>query len=38
MGEIAALRILESLGVIPLEHDVQRLNLLQCELLVRESA
>lgn len=38
MGEIAALRILESLGVIPGIEVVQRLNLLHCELLVRESA
>jgi len=37
MGEIAALRILESLGEIDTEQAVQRLNLLQCELLVRES-
>lgn len=38
MGEIAALRILQSLGVIEAGQAVQRLNLLQCELLVRESA
>lgn len=38
IGEIAAMRILESLGEIPASKNVQRLNLLQCELLERESA
>ena len=38
MGEIAALRILETLGEIPVEKKVQRLNRLTCELIQRESA
>jgi LacI family gluconate utilization system Gnt-I transcriptional repressor len=38
IGEIAALRILESLGEIPLSGRLQRLNLLACELVERESA
>ncbi|WPO99927.1 LacI family DNA-binding transcriptional regulator [Pseudomonas sp. HR96] len=37
IGELAALRVLESLGVVHIEGEVQRLNLLQCELRVRES-
>lgn len=38
IGEIAALRILESLGETPLSGRLQRLNLLACELVERESA
>ena len=38
IGELAALRILESLGVIKTDKKVSRLNLLECELLKRESA
>ena len=30
-------RVLESLGVLPLEDDVQRLNLLECQVIKRES-
>ena len=37
IGEIAALRILEQLGVLPATAP-QRLNLLTCELIARESA
>ncbi|MPQ58580.1 LacI family DNA-binding transcriptional regulator [Duganella sp. FT27W] len=38
IGEIAALRILEQLGVLPASHADSRLNLLACELIERESA
>lgn len=38
MGEIAALRILEQLGVMPRPQQDLRLNLLGCELIERESA
>ncbi|MFZ6732707.1 LacI family DNA-binding transcriptional regulator [Undibacterium sp. Ji42W] len=38
IGEIAALRILQSLGEVAASDKVQRLNLLQCEMLERESA
>lgn len=41
IGEIAALRILEQLGVLPAPGDATgdpRLNLLACELIARESA
>ncbi|MFJ5446968.1 LacI family DNA-binding transcriptional regulator [Methylobacillus methanolivorans] len=38
IGEIAALRILQALGDIPVEGAVPHLNLLDCELIVRESA
>lgn len=38
MGEIAALRILEQLGVMPRPQQDLRLNLLACELIERESA
>ena len=33
-----ATRVLESLGVLPLEDEVQRLNLLDCRLIERESS
>jgi LacI family gluconate utilization system Gnt-I transcriptional repressor len=33
---LAATRVLESLGVLP-NDEVQRLNLLQCQLIERES-
>jgi len=38
IGEIAALRILEQLGVLPASGRDTRLNLLACELIERESA
>ena len=38
IGEIAALRILEQLGVLPASCQDTRLNLLACELIERESA
>jgi LacI family gluconate utilization system Gnt-I transcriptional repressor len=38
IGEIAALRILEQLGVLPGSTRESRLNLLACELIERESA
>ncbi|AZC99507.1 LacI family DNA-binding transcriptional regulator [Pseudomonas chlororaphis] len=38
IGVLAATRVLESLGVLPVEDEVQRLNLLQCRLIERESA
>jgi LacI family gluconate utilization system Gnt-I transcriptional repressor len=38
IGEIAALRILEQLGVLPHAGQDTRLNLLACELIERESA
>jgi LacI family gluconate utilization system Gnt-I transcriptional repressor len=38
IGEIAALRILEQLGVMPASSPDARLNLLACELIERESA
>lgn len=37
IGVLAATRVLESLGVLPLEDDVQRLNLLGCQVIERES-
>lgn len=38
IGELAAQRVLEQLGVLPVEGPVQHLNLLRCELVIRESA
>ncbi|OBY58433.1 LacI family DNA-binding transcriptional regulator [Pseudomonas sp. AU12215] len=38
IGEIAALRVLQSIGVVPLDGEVERLNLLGCRVLERESA
>lgn len=38
IGEVAALRVLQHLGAIAVDDEVPRLNLLQCELVVRESA
>ncbi|BCQ66272.1 MULTISPECIES: LacI family DNA-binding transcriptional regulator [Pseudomonas] len=38
IGVLAATRVLESLGVLPVEGTVQRLNLLQCRLIERESS
>ncbi|MCB5186102.1 LacI family DNA-binding transcriptional regulator [Methylobacillus gramineus] len=38
IGEVAAMRILQALGEIPTDEPVQHLNLLECELIVRESA
>ncbi|MGE1151634.1 LacI family DNA-binding transcriptional regulator [Pseudomonas kitaguniensis] len=37
IGVLAATRVLQSLGVLPLEDEVQRLNLLDCRLIERES-
>lgn len=37
IGEVAALRVLQHLGVVACEGEVQRLNLLACELVARES-
>lgn len=37
IGVLAAQRVLESLGVLPVEGGIERLNLLQCELVERES-
>lgn len=38
IGEVAALRVLQHLGVVPSEAEIPRLNLLACELVTRESA
>ncbi|HSC82543.1 MAG TPA: LacI family DNA-binding transcriptional regulator [Pseudomonas sp.] len=38
IGEIAALRLLQSLGVLDGTGELQRLNLLDCQLVARESA
>lgn len=38
IGVLAATRVLESLGVLPVVDEVQRLNLLDCRLIERESA
>ena len=37
IGVLAATRVLESLGVLPVEDEVVRLNLLDCRLIKRES-
>lgn len=37
IGVLAATRVLESLGVLPVTDQVQRLNLLQCRVIERES-
>ena len=37
IGVLAATRVLESLGILSLEDDVQRLNLLACQVIERES-
>ncbi|AZE84763.1 Transcriptional regulator, LacI family [Pseudomonas orientalis] len=37
-GVLAATRVLESLGVLAVVGEVQRLNLLDCRLIERESA
>ena len=37
IGVLAAQRVLQSLGVLPLEGELQRLNLLECRLIERES-
>ncbi|UWF49615.1 LacI family DNA-binding transcriptional regulator [Pseudomonas sp. N3-W] len=37
IGVLAAKRVLESLGVLPVENEVQRLNLLECRVIERES-
>ena len=37
IGVLAATRVLESLGGLPLEDDVQRLTLLECQVIERES-
>ena len=37
IGVLAATRVLESLGVLPIEDEVVRLNLLDCRLIKRES-
>ena len=38
IGERAATRVLEALGVLPVEGEVERLNLLDCQVIARESA
>ena len=38
IGEVAAQRVLQALGVIAVEGDVQRLNRLQCTVIERESS
>jgi len=38
IGVLAATRVLESLGVLAVNDEVQRLNLLECRLIERESA
>ncbi|AOE80287.1 LacI family transcriptional regulator [Pseudomonas lurida] len=38
IGVLAATRVLESLGMLPVEDEVSRLNLLECRLIARESA
>lgn len=38
IGECAATRVLEALGVLPVEGEVQRLNRLDCQVMARESA
>lgn len=38
IGVLAATRVLESLGVLPVEDELQRLNLLECHVISRESA
>jgi len=38
IGVLAATRVLESLGVLPVEGEVKRLNLLECRVIERESA
>ena len=37
IGVLAATRVLESLGVLPQEDEVQRLNKLACRVIARES-
>jgi LacI family gluconate utilization system Gnt-I transcriptional repressor len=37
IGVLAATRLLQSLGVVALEGELQRLNLLKCEVIERES-
>jgi LacI family gluconate utilization system Gnt-I transcriptional repressor len=37
IGVLAARRVLESLGVLPVDGEIQRLNLLECQLIERES-
>jgi len=37
IGVLAAKRVLESLGVLAVENEVQRLNLLECRVIERES-
>ncbi|MNL73127.1 hypothetical protein D3C87_1985430 [compost metagenome] len=37
IGVMAATRVLESLGVLPVEGEVQRINLLDCLVIERES-
>ncbi|WJN60430.1 hypothetical protein OH686_16925 [Pseudomonas sp. SO81] len=38
ISDRAALQVLQSLGAVETEGELQRLNLLQCQLIVRESA
>lgn len=38
IGVLAAQRVLQSLGVLPVEDEIERLNLLECRLIERESA
>lgn len=38
IGELAAMRVLQHLGCVAHEGEVERLNLLHCELITRESA
>ncbi len=37
IGVLAAQHVLQSLGVLPSQDEVQRLNLLTCEVVERES-
>ncbi|MNY70329.1 hypothetical protein D3C86_2084410 [compost metagenome] len=37
IGVMAATRVLESLGVLPVKDEVQRINLLDCLVIERES-
>lgn len=38
IGVLAATRVLQSLGVLPVDDEIQRLNLLECQVIERESA
>ncbi|MDH4608572.1 LacI family DNA-binding transcriptional regulator [Pseudomonas sp. BN102] len=38
IGEVAAMRLLETFGALPVEGEPMRLNLLDCQVIARESA